>query len=153
MKEGDIASSFPDGKDEVPGSDPGAESDVEDIGNYKIDYSKLAQYWNERTQGRFGRILCIENDRRKMVKARIRKYGKVAFMEAIDKVCASDYLESQTWFNFDWLVRPNNFDKVMAGNFDNKEKQTQDGNASTNNSKLGLGTVTRPTNKGMQTDI
>jgi hypothetical protein len=123
------------------------------LDGFTIDYSKLAHYWNEKTKGQFGRILCIQNNRRTLVRARIRQYGKLVFVEAIDKVCASEYLAAQKWFNFDWLVRPNNFDKVMAGNYDNKQTVTKDGKASTNDSRLGLGTVTKPTNKGMQTDI
>lgn len=136
---------------DVPSAAEPASVKKEDL---KIDYGKLAQYWNEKTKGVFGVVESIENNRRKMVRARIRDKGKKAFMEAIDKVCASTFLAGAAWFNFDWLIRPNNFDKVMSGNFDNKEKPNKDGNtASTNNSRLGIGTVTRPTNKGMQTDI
>ena len=136
---------------DVPSAAEPAYVEKEDL---KIDYGKLAQYWNEKTKGVFGIVESIENNRRKMVRARIRDKGKKAFMEAIDKVCASTFLAGAAWFNFDWLIRPNNFDKVMSGNFDNKEKTNKDGNtASTNNSRLGIGTVTRPTNKGMQTDI
>lgn len=136
---------------DVPSAAEPASVEKEDL---RIDYGKLAQYWNEKTKGVFGIVESIENNRRKMVRARIRDKGKKAFMEAIDKVCASTFLAGAAWFNFDWLIRPNNFDKVMSGNFDNKEKPNKDGNtASTNNSRLGIGTVTRPTNKGMQTDI
>ena len=136
---------------DVPSAAEPASVEKEDL---RIDYGKLAQYWNEKTKGVFGVVESIENNRRKMVRARIRDKGKKAFMEAIDKVCASTFLAGAAWFNFDWLIRPNNFDKVMSGNFDNKEKPNKDGNtASTNNSRLGIGTVTRPTNKGMQTDI
>ena len=151
-----IVSSSPYVKEDMSGLKPDAPPSPEDEEDkiLQIDYGKLAEYWNEKTKGRFGKILYIENNRRKLVRARIRMYGKRAFMEAIDKVCASEYLDSQTWFNFDWLIRPNNFDKVMSGNFDNKEKQAQDGNTTnTTESKLGLGAVTKPANKGMQTDI
>lgn len=155
--EEEIESSSPNVEEDLsglpPDAAPGEEFDEDD--SLQIDYGKLAQYWNEKTKGRFGKILFIENNRRKMVRARIRMYGKRAFMQAIDIVCASEYLEGRTWFNFDWLIRPNNFDKVMSGNFDNREKPNKDGNttATENNSRLGLGTVTRPSNKGMQTDI
>ena len=136
---------------DVPSAAEPASVEKEDL---RIDYGKLAQYWNEKTKGVFGIVESIENNRRKIVRARIRDKGKKAFMEAIDKVCASTFLAGAAWFNFDWLIRPNNFDKVMSGNFDNKENPNKDGNtASTNNSRLGIGTVTRPTNKGMQTDI
>ncbi len=151
-----IVSSSPYVKEDMSGLKPDAPPSPEDEEDkiLQIDYGKLAEYWNEKTKGRFGKILYIENNRRKLVRARIRMYGKRAFMEAIDKVCASEYLDSQTWFNFDWLIRPNNFDKVMSGNFDNKEKQAQDGNTTnTTESRLGLGAVTKPANKGMQTDI
>ena len=154
-KEG-FESSPPDGGEDMSGLMPDAPPSPENEEDIKlqIDYGKLAEYWNRKTKGRFGRILFIENNRRKMVRARIRMYGKRAFMQAIDIVCASEYLDGQSWFNFDWLIKPNNFDKVMSGNFDNKEMPTKDGNTTnTTESRLGLGTVTKPANKGMQTDI
>ena len=148
-------SSSPNVEEDMPDVPSAAEPAFVKNEDLKIDYGKLAQYWNERTKGVFGIVESIENNRRKLVRARIREKGKKAFMEAIDKVCASEFLAGKPWFNFDWLIRPNNFDKVMSGNFDNKEKPNKDGNnsATENNSRLGLGTVTRPSNKGMQTDI
>lgn len=93
--------------------------------NDNIDYKRLAEYWNEKTQGRFGRLITIENNRRKMVRARIASYGKQAFVTAIDKASSSEYLASVSWFNFDWMIRPNNFDKLISGNYD---KQNSDSN-------------------------
>ena len=120
----------------------------------KIDYQKLIAFWNEKTQGRWGTLRNIENNRRKMVRARIRTYGKEAFMEAIIKACASDFLATAQWFSFDWLVCPNNFDKVISGNYDNKITPNN-GNIINNTSTPinGTGSVTRPQNKGFGTDF
>ena len=134
-----------------------ASSDVEkkDIPEEeKIDYQKLIAFWNEKTQGRWGTLRNIENNRRKMVRARIRTYGKEAFMEAIIKACTSDFLATAQWFSFDWLVCPNNFDKVISGNYDNKITPNN-GNIINNTSTPinGTGSVTRPQNKGFGTDF
>lgn len=118
----------------------------------KIDYQKLIAFWNEKTKGRWGTLRTIDNNRRKMVRARIRTHGKEAFIEAILKACASDFLASANWFSFDWLVCPNNFDKVISGNYDNfNDKKTSNNGTRENN--LGTGAVTRPTNKGVTADF
>lgn len=85
-----------------------------------IDYAGLVRYWNETTQGRYGELKSIENNRRKLTRARIKQYGKQTFSEAIKKVAAAVWLEDKTWFNYDWLIRPNNFDKVISGNYDER---------------------------------
>lgn len=92
--------------------------------NDGIDYKRLAEYWNEKTQCRFGRLLTIENNRRKMVRARIASHGKQAFVTAIDKAASSEYLASVSWFNFDWMIRPNNFDKLISGNYDKQNSES-----------------------------
>lgn len=96
----------------VSGSDP----DVAD----GIDYAGLVKYWNETTKGRYGTLQSIQNKRRQLTRARIRQYGKQIFSEAIKKVAAAVWLEDKTWFNYDWLIRPNNFDKVISGNYDER---------------------------------
>lgn len=101
----------------------------------KIDYDGLIAYWNNTTNGIWGNLKNIENNRKKMVRARIREHGKKTFMFAIQKACQSSYLKSQTWFNFDWLIKPNNFDKLIAGNY-NHDQQTQP-QICNDNSQLG----------------
>lgn len=85
-----------------------------------IDYLGLVKFWNTTTQGRYGELKSIENTRRKLTRARIRQYGKQVFADAIKKVAAAKWLEGKTWFNYDWLIRPNNFDKVISGNYDER---------------------------------
>lgn len=150
-KEMDCSSS-PNVEEEMPVGATGASFDAEKEEELGIDYERLALYWNEKSGGRFGIVRSIQNQRRDLVRARVRAHGKKGFREAVDKACASDFLAGAKWFNFDWLIRPNNFDKVMAGNFDNRQTQRNNGKQETT-ARLGLGDVSRPGNSGIQTDI
>lgn len=90
-----------------------------------VDYAGLVKYWNDATQGRYGELKSIDNNRRKLTRARIRQYGKQAFADAIRKVAAATWLEEKQWFNYDWFIRPNNFDKVISGNYDDRATTSQ----------------------------
>ena len=57
-----------------------------------------------------------------MLRARIAEYGTDAVLEAIEKIRNSDFLKGQNakgWIiTFEWFVKPNNFPKVLEGNYD-----------------------------------
>lgn len=57
-----------------------------------------------------------------MLKSRIRTYGIEQVLEAIENIKKSLFLRgngSKGWIiTFDWFVRPNNFIKVLEGNYD-----------------------------------
>ena len=108
---------YSSGGSEPPDDAPDAEE------NDNINYSLLIDYWNTKTGGKCGRLESIENNRRRLVRARIISHGKRKFQEAIDKAASSDFLMGSTWFNFDWFIRPNNFDKIITGNYDNKNNE------------------------------
>lgn len=57
------------------------------------------------------------SNRHKWLKARLTEYGEEAVLNAIANVRASTYLRNTTYFSFDWFVRPNNFPKVLEGNY------------------------------------
>jgi hypothetical protein len=63
-------------------------------------------------------------NREKMLNARLREYGLDAVLDAIEKVRNSTFLRGQNgngWTaTFDWLVKPNNFCKVLDGNYDER---------------------------------
>ena len=91
----------------------------------RIDYSELVKFFNEKTQGVFGVIRMPLSDKRKgMINARIKTYGKETFAQMIQKALNSDFLKGQNkngWrASFDWLIRPTNFEKVISGNYDNR---------------------------------
>lgn len=117
---GDNNASFPNVKE---ASSVGDATDTAFADEEAVDWGRLVRYWNEATAGRYGRLIDIKNNRRKMVMARIREHGKKVFMLAIDKAAQSNYLAGVKWFNFDWMIRPDNFDKVITGNYDDKNTQ------------------------------
>lgn len=64
----------------------------------------------------------------KMLRARIKDYGIGSVLEAVEIVRASDFLMGRATdfqITFDWFVKPNNFLKIVNGNYDNREKKEQ----------------------------
>ena len=74
-------------------------------------------------------IKFIKNNtnRYKMLNARIKEYGIDTFLQAINNIRNSSFLKGQNnrnWtITFDWLIKPNNFIKVLEGNYDDKENK------------------------------
>ena len=73
------------------------------------------------------KIMNICGKRATLVSARIKQYGKEAFFKCIEEVKQSSFLQGKTsrpWtnFNFDWLICPNNFPKVLEGNYNDNRK-------------------------------
>lgn len=68
-----------------------------------------------------------DTNRKKMLKARIKQYGVDDVIKAIDKIRNSDFLQggSKGGFiiTFDWFIKPNNFPKVLEGNYDNAKSK------------------------------
>ena len=54
--------------------------------------------------------------------ARIKEYGEESIINAIKNINNSSFLKGQNKNNwvitFDWLIKPNNFIKVLEGNYD-----------------------------------
>jgi hypothetical protein len=68
--------------------------------------------------------------RRGNIRARIREHSLPEVYEMIENASASSFLAGQNrrdWqATFDWLFRPNNFVKVLEGNFKDKNHSEQD---------------------------
>lgn len=66
------------------------------------------------------------------LKARISEYGIDNILKAIENIRASDFLQGKNkngWvITFDWFVLPNNFPKVLEGNYSNRSKEVESGN-------------------------
>jgi len=68
------------------------------------------------------------SNRENWARARLRQYGKEAMLEAIENIKYSDFLQGKhsgkPWMiTFDWFLRPNNFPKVLEGNYGMKPKE------------------------------
>ena len=66
-----------------------------------------------------------------MLKARIGEYTLGTVLGAIESIDKSQFLKGQNnrgWtITFDWFVKPNNFLKVLEGNYIDKKGDSKDG--------------------------
>lgn len=89
-----------------------------------IDFTTIIAKWNELG---LSNLRNISGQRKTLLKARIKECGIEGIYEAIEKVKNSDFLRGQNksgWtITFDWFVRPQNFQKVIEGNYDNKQER------------------------------
>lgn len=88
----------------------------------------LIQKWNELPET-VSKISTLKKDtqRYKMLSQRISEYGIDKVLEAIEKIKQSSFLQGSNnkgWtITFEWFVRPNNFVKVLEGNYADKKIQ------------------------------
>ena len=94
------------------------------------DVQNIVAAWNSLGLSQINKLVS-GTKRHQMLKARIKEYGTASILEAIEKIKASDFLMGRTgdgWtITFDWFIRPNNFPKVLDGNYQNKSKSTGGG--------------------------
>lgn len=91
--------------------------------------------WNQLEACGIAKVskLNASSQRYKMLSARISEFGIDDVLKAIDKVAHSSFLQgksggSRQWMiTFDWFVRPNNFPKVLDGNYDDKREKGNSG--------------------------
>jgi len=101
------------------------------VANDAKEIRAIMDYWNAAMQGKdIPQVRSIKGERRARLKARLTECkGNVKeIYEAIDNAAKSDYLCSSRapWFTFDWFVCPNNFPKVLEGNYNNRTLNKQE---------------------------
>ena len=78
------------------------------------------------------RSISAGSKRSDLLRARIREYGEETILEAIDNIRVSDFLKGKNdrgWMiTFDWFLLPSNFQKVLEGNYDNRNVKQKNGN-------------------------
>ena len=78
--------------------------------------------WNSLN---LSKIINIKGNRLKLLNTRIKEYGEHQIIQAIDNINKSSFLKGQNnrnWtITFDWFIKPNNFPKVLEGNYTDKE--------------------------------
>ena len=104
-----------------------------------LDVNAFVAYFNEQlvAQGAIiKQVKTVTPKRRSVIEARARENGKEALKTVADKSATSDFLNGKNdrgWLaTFDWLMRPNNFVKVLEGNFDNKTMAANNGGKNVN---------------------
>ena len=109
-------------------NDKNDKNDKNTFNNLSIDklFVPLIQKWNELPDA-IAKISTMKKDtqRYKMLSQRINEYGSDKILEAIEKIKQSSFLLGQNksgWtITFEWFVRPNNFVKVLEGNYIDKK--------------------------------
>lgn len=87
------------------------------------DVRRITEAWNSLGLQQLTRVTG-DSKRGGMLRSRIREYGVDGVLSAIEKVRESSFLKGQnsnSWeITFEWFVKPNNFVKVLEGNYDDK---------------------------------
>ena len=97
----------------------------------------IQEKWNSLG---LSKIRDIKGNRLKLLNARVKQYGIEQVIEAIGNIEKSNFLKGQNktgWvIVFDWFIKPNNFVKVLEGNYNNKEAENVNrSNSSEDNAK------------------
>lgn len=93
------------------------------------DVRQVVEAWNALGIQNIKKVPPSTTKTGQMLRARIKEYGIGSVLEAIEMVKASDFLmgnNSKGWTpTLDWFSRPNNFPKVVNGNYQNKGQPMQ----------------------------
>lgn len=85
---------------------------------------QVADSWNSLN---LTQVKSIKGNRLKLLNARIKENGLDAVITAIESIKQSSFLRGQNdraWLiSFDWFIKPNNFIKVLEGNYIDKENK------------------------------
>ena len=104
------------------------EEDIDKERDIDIDINTkvFIEKWNSLG---LNKLINIKNKRLKSLKARVKEYGIEKVMEAIDNINQSDFLKGKNdrgWqIDFDWLIKPNNFIKVLENKYKSNEPVIQ----------------------------
>lgn len=85
---------------------------------------RLIEKWNSLNLSTKLTKITVGTNRYKMLRARIKNYSEEEILNAVDEVRKSKFLIGQATdfeITFDWFIKPNNFLKVLEGNYRDKE--------------------------------
>jgi hypothetical protein len=95
----------------------------EDEDNSIIKYKSIIDNYNSLCN-KLPSVLKLSDQRKKHLNARIAEFGEPKIIEVFRRAGQSDFLNGKNeraWkADFDWLINPNNFLKVIEGKFENK---------------------------------
>lgn len=91
----------------------------------QTEVRRLAESWNLLSEFGIPKIskMASTSQRYKMASARIDQYGIDEVLRAVENIKNSSFLQGSKNFviTFDWFVKPNNFPKVLDGNYTDKK--------------------------------
>lgn len=100
----------------------------------QIDYKFIADSWNSICGQIFPKIQLLTEARKQKLKVRVneiqKNYGdyKSVFVEIFQRMTQSPFFREKWQPKFDWVIEnPNNYIKVLEGNYDNKQNDLSSG--------------------------
>ncbi|QTZ82821.1 replication initiation protein [Clostridium phage phiCp-A] len=100
---------------------------------------RLIEKWNSLGLSTTLKTITPGTNRYKMLKARIKQYSEEVVFNAINEIPKSDFLMGKVKdfeITFDWFIKPNNFPKVLEGNYSKTNGGVNDGSFRQDNSKV-----------------
>lgn len=106
--------------------------DTTNTNSSNIDYDDILNYWNKHSG--LNSIRTITDKRKKFVKIRVKNHGIDAIYTVIDNCRLSSFMKgdnNRNWIaTFDWVFgNPNNFLKVLEGNYVNENHNPSKSNS------------------------
>lgn len=111
-------------KEEVDGKYEIIKVETKTVKNSEIKF--IMEKWNELQNVGIKSISRLNNGSKRYdsLVARIKEYGYENVLTAIENIKLSEYCQGRNKYGwqitFDWFVKPNNFYKVLDGNYDNR---------------------------------
>ena len=98
------------------------------------DVRRIVEEWNKVGVNPVMKV-TLDSTRGKMLRARMKEYGVDKVIEAINRISSSPFLmgsNDRGWqITFEWFVKPNNFIKVLEGNYDARQGSSSGGKGKT----------------------
>ena len=102
--------------------------EIKELSPPPIDFDKFLLFFNN--QPNLPSVQKLSDTRKKAILSRLKEYGKETLQKVIILANDSDFLtgkisdkdERSFVANFDWILKPNNFLKILEGNYQNKNK-------------------------------
>lgn len=104
-------------------------NDMSNSDSWTSRIQRVVESWN--TMASSVGLPCLTkvsagSERYKRLRSRLSEFGDDAFSQCIENVRNSDFLRNANFFSFDWMIRPNNFPKVLEGNYNDRNKANAD---------------------------
>ena len=98
------------------------------------DVQRIIDGWNSLGLNKV-KAINPDTSRYAMLRKRLKDYGVDTIVEGVDKIRNSSFLQGHNnkgWtVTFDWFIKPDNFQKVIDGNYDDRKAVSQNTKAGT----------------------